>query len=58
MKVIVYHPKDPKDISTLQKRVAAVHADTVLRYLDKLPCPKEQRLKLLNAIIEKAREDS
>ena len=54
MKVIVYHPKDPKDISILHKRVAIVHANAVLRYLEKLPCPKEQRLKLLNSIIEKA----
>ena len=55
MKVIVYHPKDPKDIGILRKRVAAVHANTVLRHLDKLPCPKEQKLELLNSVIEKAR---
>jgi len=57
MKVIVHHPKDPKDIATLQKRVAAVHANAVLRYLEKLPCPKEQRVKLLNTVIEKAQGD-
>ena len=58
VKVIVYHPKDSANISILQKRVAGVHADAVLRYLDKSPCPKEQKLDLLNAIIEKAQESS
>ena len=52
MKIIVHHPKSQEDISILQKKVAAVHAEAVLRYIDKLPCPKEQKLKLLNAVIE------
>ena len=56
MKVIVYPPKDPGSILALQKKVAAVHAEAVLRYLDKLPCPKEQKIKLLNAVIEKGTE--
>ena len=51
MKVIVYYPKNPKDILVLQKKVAAVHAEAVLRHIDKLPCPKKQKLKLLDAVI-------
>ena len=56
MKVIVYPPKDPDSIRALQKKVATVHAEAVLRYLNKLSCPKEQKIKLLNALIEKGTE--
>ena len=52
MEVIVYHPKNPKDIQILQKKVAAVHAEIVLRHIDKLPYPKKQKLKLLDTVIE------
>ena len=53
MKIIVHHPKSPENISILEKRVADIHAEAVLRYIDKLVCPKEQRINLLNALIEK-----
>ena len=52
MKVIVYHPKKLDDVYTLQKKVAAVHAEAVLRFISKLPYSKEEKLKLLNAVIE------
>ena len=55
MKAIVYHPESSKDIQILQKRVAAVHAEAVLRHIDKLHCPKKQKLKLLYSIVSDAR---
>ena len=35
-------------------RVAGVHADLVIQKLKKLKCPTEQKLKLLDAVIETA----
>ena len=53
MNVIVHYPKNPENIIALQKKAAAVHADAVLRYVQKLNCPKEQKLKLINALQDK-----
>ena len=49
MKVIV-HPKSPDDIRILQKKAANLHAEAVLRFISKLPCSKEEKLRLLNAV--------
>lgn len=53
MEIIVHHPKEQVDIDILRKRVAAVHADAVLKYIDKLSCPKEQKIELVNTLINK-----
>ena len=50
MKVIMHYPKTEKAWRELQKRIATVHAETVEQYLNKLPCPKEQKLALLKAV--------
>ena len=55
MKVIVSHPNNPDDILALQKKAAAAHAEAVLQYVGKLPCSKEDKLKLLDAVIERTR---
>ena len=52
VKIIVHYPKSQEGINILQKKVAAIHAETVLKYIDKLPGPKEQKLRLINTIIE------
>ncbi len=50
MQVIVHPPKTPEGLRDLQKKVAIVHADAVLKYLTKLPCPKEQKIELVASI--------
>lgn len=52
MKVIVYYPKTEEGIRELQRKVSQVHSEAVERYLINLPYPKEQRLKLLESVIE------
>jgi hypothetical protein len=52
--VIVYHPKSTENIRILQKKVAAVNAEAVLRYIESLHCPKEQKVNLLNNVIKNA----
>ena len=57
MNVIVYYPKTEQGAQGLVKRVARVHAEA--RYIEKLPCPKEQKEALFEAIIqEKLKEKS
>ena len=58
MKVMSYLPKDPAAMQELQKRIAEVHADMVLRRISELKCPKEQKLALLDAIITKVNSES
>ena len=50
MKIIVHAPKNPESVCELQRRVAVVHAEAVLKYIAKLPCPKKQKLQLLSSI--------
>jgi len=48
--IIMHFPKKQEDVYILQKKVAQVHAEAVVKHLEKLPFPKEQRMKLLAAI--------
>ncbi len=50
LNVIVHSPKSPEGLLSLQKRVASVHAEAVLKYISRLPCPKEQKLELVSKI--------
>jgi len=49
MKIIVQRTTD---ISTIQKKITAIHAEAILRYINNLPYSKEEKLKLLNAAID------
>ena len=50
MKVSVYYPGGAESAEILRKKIAAVHAEAVLRHIEKLPCPKEQKLRLRDEI--------
>lgn len=50
MKVIIHPPTTPEGLLDLQKKVAVVHAKAVLKYIEKLPCPKEQKMQLVSSI--------
>lgn len=52
--VIFYYPKTKDGKNELEKQVSNIHADIVNQYLKNLNCPTEQKLKLLNAVIETA----
>jgi len=42
----------PKKTTELEKLAASVYAQTVSQLIEKLSCPKEQKIKLYNVIIE------
>ena len=52
MNVIVHYPNINADIIELSNIVAKVHAQAVISYLQKLNCPKTQKIKLLKEIKE------
>ena len=50
MNVIIHYPKTKQGIEELERKVASVHVEAIRNYIKQLPCPKEQKLELLNAI--------
>ena len=50
MGIIIYHPETPEAQKELAKRVAQVHAQTVVERIKSLSCPTEQKAELINAI--------
>ena len=52
MNVIIHYPKTKQGIEELERKVASVHVEAVRNYIKQLPCPKEQKLELLESIRE------
>jgi hypothetical protein len=55
LNVIVHYPRKSENVHALQVRVATVHTRAIMQYLEKLTCPKEQKLQLLKEIEEALR---
>ena len=55
--VVLHMPEAPDVRESLQARIDRIHADAIINYLRRLECPTEQKLALLDAIIEKAKAD-
>ena len=51
MNVMVYHPQSPDKQETLYKKAGIIHAQAVIHKLQILTCSKEQKLKLINELI-------
>lgn len=56
--IIVYSPTDEKGLIKLEERIAMAHAEAVLKQLQRLNCPSQQKIDLVDAIIDtvKSRE--
>ena len=52
MEIIVYDPETPEKQTLFDARVAKFHAEYVAEYIERLKCPTEQKLKLIDAIIQ------
>lgn len=52
MEIIVYFPETPEKTALLNKRAAKFHAEYVAQYIEKLDCPTEQKLKLIDSIVQ------
>lgn len=53
MEIIVHAPDTEEMRQELARRTARIHAQTVMENLRMLSCPVEQKVQLMNAIIEK-----
>ena len=58
VKVIVYYPKTETGKQELAKRVADVHAASVIQRLKALNCPTTQKQELLDSIITTVKKRS
>ena len=58
MDVIVHYPKTAEQQATFDTRVAKFRAEYILRYIERLTCPVEQKIALLDAVIESVRVKS
>ena len=54
MDIIVHNPKEPEHLLELQKKIAAVHAEAVIRKILSISCPKQQKEALLRAVVKGA----
>ena len=54
--VIVYAPNTTAGRDALSHRVATIHADAVIARLQKLACPTEQKLLLLDSVIAQRKQ--
>jgi hypothetical protein len=56
VKIIVHGPKNSADSAELALRVAAIHADAVITYIQKLPLSQEEKLTLLRSTYQSKRD--
>lgn len=55
MEVFMHYPEAEEDKQALRQKVSEVQAEAVAKYILRLTCPLEQKLKLLQAVQEKMR---
>lgn len=55
MEVFMHYPEAEEDKQALRQKVSEVQAEAVTKYISRLTCPLEQKLKLLQAVQEKTR---
>ena len=53
MKIIVHYPKSEKGLSELCEKVAEIHTEAIISYLNSLSCPKEQKIQIIEKIMKK-----
>ena len=58
IKIIVYYPETPEKQAQFDARVAKFHAEYVAQYIEKLNCPTEQKLNLIDAVANTILEGS
>ena len=55
MDIIVHYPRTAEQQAAFDTRVAKFRAEYIVRYIERLNCPVEQKLVLLDAVIESVR---
>lgn len=55
--VIMHYPETEEGKQELARRVASVHADFTIQYIQNLKCPTEQKIQLLDAVINDVKKE-
>lgn len=55
LNIIIHYPKTQESMEILAHRIALVHAEAAKTYIDRLACPKEQKLDLIKAVQDSIR---
>ena len=50
--MIIHYPKTEEGKQELARRVATVHAESVIAKINRLNCPTKQKLELVDAVID------
>lgn len=58
MEIILHFPNIKDFEKGLAKKVAELHAEAILDYLEQLDCPAEQKLALLNSVLKQVQRDA
>lgn len=58
IRLTVYYPKTEEGQEELARRVSEIHAAAVIQRLKSLPCPTQQKLNLLDAVIDTVKKRS
>ncbi len=52
MEVNIHYPKNSKEMSLLQSKIGDFYGRAVVDYVQNLPCPKEQKIEMLNVVLK------
>lgn len=55
--LIVYRPRTEQEQNKLARCIAGIHAETVLRQVKELSCPAEQKMELLERVVEEGKNN-
>ena len=50
IEIFMVLPKSPQGKAQLQKEIARFHAEQAKKMIERLPCPTEQKLELLDSV--------
>ena len=53
MNIVIHYPAGADEKRELQKRISIVHSNAILKYIEKLSCPAEQKKEILSKLIKR-----
>jgi hypothetical protein len=57
MNIITHYPKSEDGMKALREILSQIHIEAVNHHLQKLGCPKEQKLRLISAVQEELKSN-
>ncbi len=56
MKIILHFPQSEDGKTAIARELAAFHAEQAAKKIQNLPCPTEQKVAMLDAVVKDARK--